>query len=863
MSHPNAATRRLHLPHLDIYQWLLLVAMAVYIVVFARLAFDLHAGMRTHKADLGQFDQAIWNSSQGRFLQQTDGGGISTRMTDHVEPILVLISPVYWVWGDVRAILHLQVIFVAVGAWLLYHLALHRLDRALPPTERTQVWHWEPLRALTRPLALALALAFLFAPQLQSAVLTEFHAVPLSVPLILWALWAAERLRWKRFAVAVLLVALVKEEMALVAFMLGLWGVWRGWRLGKEAGDAHVVRLGALWGGAVAALSLTWFVLATFVIVPHFATPFYGAEQSTYFARYGALGNSPLDIAKSFVTQPGLVWSIAIEPARLVYLWRLLAVFSLLSLFAPEVILLSLPVLLANLLSAYPAQYYGEFHYSAPVIPFFAAAAAFGLARVWGWFWRRSARSSASFQHLPAADSATMALASFATNPSSALRPLVMVVAVCWMLAWAGGVYAQAGRAWLGGRYDPTPITDHHRLLERFVRQTPADAPLTATAAVHPHLSQRRHIYQFPDGFDVDTPATWALLDVTTNTDMAPGDLRTKVEEMLAADWGVVDAADGFLLLARGAPEKSIPEAFYSFALPEGTVDAQSNADVPSVTALDWVRWRQTRIEATFAGWNPEMGEPRLDVSGMDGDLLYTLDTAAPPALVWRPWQTWQAGEDLRLTTLALTLPRAFVVQQSGAEDAVFYRGSDGILRSLSMSALVESNVYPLAVEALRGGGLVTDDIQLEADGAPVTVQGWIADRAYWQGDTVDLWLEIVRDAPLEEWSLFVHLLRDDDIIAQQDGTPRLIAPIDLTAAFTEAGHARAWHTLTIPAEVATDGAWRIVVGLYQPATGERAVGTAGGENQLVIPITVTRAVPDQACALNAAACASQPAVYR
>ena len=51
-----------------------------------------------------------------------------------------------------------------------------------------------------RPLAFALAVAYLLAPQLQSAVLTEFHAVPLAVPLILWALWAVEVRRWGQFA---------------------------------------------------------------------------------------------------------------------------------------------------------------------------------------------------------------------------------------------------------------------------------------------------------------------------------------------------------------------------------------------------------------------------------------------------------------------------------------------------------------------------------------------------------------------------------------------------------------------------------------------------------------------------------------
>ncbi len=51
-----------------------------------------------------------------------------------------------------------------------------------------------------------------------------------------------------------------------------------------------------------------------------------------------------------------------------------------------------------------------------------------------------------------------------------------------------------------------------------------------ATAAVHPHVSHRRYVYQFPTGLESPGQAEWALLDVTTATDMAPGDVRATVE---------------------------------------------------------------------------------------------------------------------------------------------------------------------------------------------------------------------------------------------------------------------------------------------------------------------------------------------
>ena len=104
----------------DRYRLVLMVLIVIYVVVFASLAFDLHLGMRTHKSDLGQMGQAVWNTSRGRFVETVRNDLISSRMTDHVEPIFALIAPVLWLWDDVRALLLLQVLFVALGAWPLF-----------------------------------------------------------------------------------------------------------------------------------------------------------------------------------------------------------------------------------------------------------------------------------------------------------------------------------------------------------------------------------------------------------------------------------------------------------------------------------------------------------------------------------------------------------------------------------------------------------------------------------------------------------------------------------------------------------------------------------------------------------------------
>lgn len=866
---PVAAPRSRRAP--DLYEALLLGLMALYVLVFTSLAFGEHAGLRTHRSDLGQIDQAVWNSSRGRFVENTDTGELATRLTDHVEPILALISPILWVWDDGRALLLLQAVALAAGAWPLYHLARRQLEALVPEDARDKPWRWEPVVALTRPLALALAVAYLLAPQLHAAALTEFHAVPLAVPLLLWAFWAVAARRVVQFVIAATLVALVKEETALLAAGLGVWALWRWGLVEPQPAARHRDLLAA---GVVTLAALAWFYVATFIIVPAHAVALYGDAASAYFRRYGALGDTPADILKSFFTQPQVVWAILAEPPRTAYLVGLAAAFGFLALLAPEIVLLGAPVLLANVLSAYPAQYYGDFHYSAPVVVYFAASAAYGTARLWRWLARRTDTASGHFVHLPAARMATMQMAGAARNARAGLRPLLTAALIIWILAWAGYGYLAQGRGPLGARYDPASISAHDRLLARFLTQIPADAPLTATAALHPHVSHRRYIYQFPLGLESSVPAEWALLDVTTATDMAPGDLKTTVEQMLAADWGVVDAADGYLLLHKGAPEKTIPDAFYDFARGPAPAESVDTSAAPLTWAglevEDWRRWRQTQLTSNWqvgAGFDGATMRPELILRTPAGETLYQYADAMPPALVWYPPERWQPGETVRITTLPLYLPAAWgalagttpgsavpaeaaiAADDAGTLVAAYTRGLDGKLTRLPDNLAA-------ARQALMGDGEATANAEFRIGDReePVVLRGRLPRTRIWPGALVDLLLDWGAEGGWPEgYTAFVHLRRDGENVTQEDGLPRYFVryPVE-----SQAGSWLDWRQLAVP-EDAAPGKWQVVVGLYDAATGARAPLTDGSGNEVVLGELEfgTPPPPDQACALIPAAC--------
>lgn len=880
---------------LDPYLLLTVAAALLYVWIFAGLAFDFHAGLRTHKSDLGQMDQAVWNTSRGRFVETIKDDFVTTRMTDHVEPFFVLISPVLWLWNDVRALLLLQALAAGAGALFVYALARLALERTFPPGHLARIWQRETVQRLTRPLALALALAYLLAPHLQAAILTEFHAIPLSVPLILWAFWAVERGKWTQASVAGLLVASVKEEAALLGAGLGVWLLWRAWLGRAELPPSEKRR--AFWlGGGTVLLCLGWFYLATFVIVPAHALPVYGTAESSYFQRYGALGNSPLDILRSFFLRPGLVWQIATEPVRVQYLLRLLAAFGFASLLGAEVLLLCLPVLLANQLSAYPAQYYGEFHYSAPLLPYFAVAGIYGTARLWRLLLRLTARRSESFQHAPAAGAPLMAVVSLFTNAQTALRPLAALLLAGWLLAWGAVGYAERGRGPLGGRYDPTPVSAHDRLLAtRFIGQIPPDAPLTATAAVHPHVSHRRYIYQFPWGLDAPVPAEWALLDVSGTTYMAPGDVKSTVDEMLAGEWGVVDGADGYLLLRRGAPQKTIPPEFYSFVLvsqpplanrPESDgplADMQLATRSPhafgpltflGLDLLDWPLWRRTKISAFWRveeGFSPGAAQPRLEVRQPDGGLVYSYAQISPAGLLWYPPERWQPGDVIRLETLWLFLPRHWAVAVSaGGPPALtdgFSRGADGTLTQLPPVSPAGGIDFGGLAGALGAEMTGTSGAFRQGERPVARLTGRLPAGPVAAGQWVDVWLEWQVDAPeiFREQAVFVHLRDDGGNVSQQDGPPRYFLPPESAPAGSP--HRPDWRQLPLPPEL-PPGTYRVVVGLFDPASGARlsafdGQGQPAGNELLLGSVTVgPPLLPDQTCALIPEACLSQVRSY-
>ncbi len=106
--------------------------IVLYVAYFGLMTVGKHNAFQTTAYDLGNVDQAVWNTRHGRPLAMTNIEGLTNRLGTHVEPILLPISLLYFVWSDPRTLLLLQTVVIALGAWPVYLLAKRQLTR--PPS---------------------------------------------------------------------------------------------------------------------------------------------------------------------------------------------------------------------------------------------------------------------------------------------------------------------------------------------------------------------------------------------------------------------------------------------------------------------------------------------------------------------------------------------------------------------------------------------------------------------------------------------------------------------------------------------------------------------------------------------------------
>jgi uncharacterized membrane protein len=327
------------------YRYGFVLLITAFVVLFFTLLVCKHNAFNTRTYDFARFDQAIWNTLQGRFLFSTIRN--ASILSNHFSPFLAALSPLFLLWNDPRVLLLVQVVCVAATGFFLFLIVRDK----------------HPL------LALWFLAAFYLNPVVHEITLFEFRRVVPAMPFLALALYALYSRKRALMLAGLVLALLCKENVAFVVAMVGFYLLVfeRDWK----------------WGLLFLLLGATWLVVVSVWVIPAFAPPEQEADlypQLHYFRTYG---DSYGEVLKNLAQAPFSLLGRLVEEEQVRGLVRLFVPLGLvLPFLAPGWAAICLPTLGYMLLSDRPTMYSLSQWYPATVIPVLFCAVGVGLGKL-------------------------------------------------------------------------------------------------------------------------------------------------------------------------------------------------------------------------------------------------------------------------------------------------------------------------------------------------------------------------------------------------------------------------------------------------------------------------------------------------
>jgi uncharacterized membrane protein len=259
-------------------------------------------------------------------------------------------------------------------------------------------------------------------------------------------------------------------------------------------------------GSVMAVIGLMWLPLVLFWILPVFRSP---GQSELISAHYASLGSSAAEIIGSILRRPWLLITQTFgQPQKLLTVALLVASVGAFALTRWETALI-LPLLLAHLLSDGEHQSSLTYQYSAGILPLLFFASIKGIRRI--------------------------------------NAPVIWILAG---LAIPALVLRFPNPFKLGINLNRSLQT--HRLIERI----PADACISVSNNLAPHLVNRKDVVLYPRIEDAD----YVLIDLEGN--IYPAEWETRYEDAcrLATGYDTLAAQDGLLLLKHERLKESPPD---------------------------------------------------------------------------------------------------------------------------------------------------------------------------------------------------------------------------------------------------------------------------------------------------------------
>jgi len=395
-----------------------LLLVSIYVFFFGLVSISKYNAFAYDDFDLAVHAQTMYNILHGSIYTSILGVPF---LGNHANFILFLIVPIYAIFRSPITLLLLQTVALGFSAYPIYLIAKEQLSKRL---------------------SLIVLFSYLLYPSLGYVNLYEFHPTVFATFFISAALYTIYKNKFGLFLTSILLALLCQENIPLVIAPLGIY--------------LFIIKKPAKWYLTAIVISVAWFWLTAFKIIPHF-----GKGTIQFIAIYGYLGDSMTEVVKNILTHPIQIINIILKRENLIYLTQIFGPVSFLPVLSPVALLGALPTLMQHILSLRETEHTILYHYTAEIIPFVFFASILSLKKL------------LSYKYFQEKEN---------------------FLAICFLIITIGSNFILGPHM----KYIAHPKlrkTDTDYVKEAFLKKIPKDAEVVATFEFLPRLSHREKLY--------------------------------------------------------------------------------------------------------------------------------------------------------------------------------------------------------------------------------------------------------------------------------------------------------------------------------------------------------------------------------
>jgi uncharacterized membrane protein len=429
----------------------ILLPVFIFGIIYSLISLVNHYLFRTSALDLGMFNQALYHCAH--FQENIFTLDVHEReanyFASHFSPVIYLYSPFYFVFGS-YTLLIIQIVSILAGGLAIYRIASLYFSK-----------EWIPMLFMIQ---------FYGIWGIYSALAFDFHDNVIAAMLVPWFLYYFLKNKLLPVIILFSVILMARENMSLwMIFILAGFSLWMR-RSGKEE-FRRVIRLNLL----LIVISLIYFFIVVDRIMPLLSE----SGNSGQLGRYSNYGDSIADITLNILKDPVELFRILFKSTLDGELYKgikpethLMVIFSggIALILLPEFLIMLIPVYLQKFIPDDYALWGINGHYSIEFVPILSISVIMLIRRITREKWQ-------------------LILAGF-------IILLTYIASFSVMEHRKSLWYNPVNTIFYKKEHYRSGLND--RMIRKEIKKLPADARLSVSGFLAPHLAAREKIYMFP-----------------------------------------------------------------------------------------------------------------------------------------------------------------------------------------------------------------------------------------------------------------------------------------------------------------------------------------------------------------------------